>query len=69
MALGIILKIDNLRKSIIVVNRCCMPKRDGETIDRLLLHCPIARELWNMVFSLFGVHLVMLKRVIDMLAY
>ena len=45
-----------------------MLKRDGETIDHLLLHCLFARELWNMVFSLFGVHLAMLKGVIDMLA-
>ena len=25
-------------------------------MDNFLLHCPIAYELWTMVFSLFGIH-------------
>ena len=41
--LGKILTIDNLRKrNLIVINRCCLCKLDGETIDHLLLHCEIA---------------------------
>ena len=42
-----------------VINWCCMNKRDEETIDHLLMHRPVARELWNLVFSLFGVLWVM----------
>ena len=42
-----------------VIDCCCMYKRDEETIDHLLMHRPVARELWNLVFSLFGVLWVM----------
>ena len=45
-----------------------MCKKDGESIDHLLLHCHVARELWNMVFNLFGVHWVMPCDVVDLLA-
>ena len=34
-----------------------MCKRCGELVDKLLLHCPIAYELWSMVFSLFGIYI------------
>ena len=33
----------------------------------LLLHCPFASELWDMVFGLFGVHSMMPKDVVDLL--
>jgi hypothetical protein len=45
-----------------------MCKVDGESVDNLFLHCVMARELWNMVFSLFGIQWVMLRRVVDLLA-
>ena len=45
-----------------------MCKSNGEPIDHLLIHCPIAMELWAMVFSLFGIHWVMPKTVVDLLA-
>lgn len=32
------------------------------------MHCLIARELWNLVFSLFGVQWVMPSGVVDLLA-
>ena len=55
-ALGRILTIDNLRRhQVVVVDLYCMCKRGEETIDHLIMHCPIARELWNLVFPLFGV--------------
>jgi hypothetical protein len=42
-ALGKILTMDNLKKrQAIVINRCCMCKSDGESVDHLLLHCDIA---------------------------
>ena len=34
----------------------------------LLLHSPIARKLWSMVFGLIGVSRVMPKRVVELLA-
>ena len=41
MALEKILTIDNLRKQpVIVVDRYCMCKKNGETIDHLL-HCEV----------------------------
>ena len=66
-ALGKILSTGNLRKrGIKVLDQCCMCKKDGESVDHLLLHCPIAYELWTMVFCLFGIEWIMPKRVIDM---
>ena len=40
-----------------------MCKRCGESIDHLLLHCPIAYEMWSMIFCLFGICWVMPQRV------
>ena len=36
---------------------------DGESMDHLFLHCALARELWTLVFSLFGMYWVMPKRL------
>ena len=47
---------------------CFMCKRCGESVDHLLLHCPIAYDLWSMVFCLFGIHWVMLYKVSEVLA-
>ena len=57
-SLGKILTIDNLRKRkvVMVVDWYCMCKRNRETIKHLLIHCPVAQELWNMMCSLFGVY-------------
>ena len=61
--------MDDLWKCrVVVLDWCCMCKKDGESIDHLLLHCHVARELWNMVFNLFGVHWVMPCDVVDLLA-
>jgi hypothetical protein len=46
-----ILTMDNLRKRhVIVVDRCCMCKRNGESVDHLLLHCEVAAP-YGMLFS------------------
>lgn len=47
---------------------CCMCKRDEEMVDHLLMHCTLAREMWDFVFALFGIYWVMPRRVIDLLA-
>jgi hypothetical protein len=55
VALEKILTIDNLRKRhVIMVDTCCMCKRNWEFVDYLLLHCEVACALWNAIFSRFG---------------
>ena len=67
--MGKILTADNLRRRrIILVSWYCMCKADGESVYHLVLHCPYAKELWDMIFALFGVHWVMPRRVIDLFA-
>lgn len=48
--------LDNLIKRNIIIVDCCMCKSSGESVDHLLLHCPVVKGLWLFVFSLFGVH-------------
>ena len=43
-----------------------MCKRCGELVDHLLLHCPIAFEMWSMVLCLFGLQWVMPLKVIEL---
>ena len=60
VVLGRIPTFDNLRKrNLIVINRCCLCKLDGETVDHLLLQCEIACSLWYAIFSYFGLSWVM----------
>jgi hypothetical protein len=55
-ALGKILTLDNLRKKqVVVINRCFMCKKDGESVDHLLLHCEVAHALWCNIFSQLGI--------------
>uniref|UniRef100_A0A2N9IKB6 Reverse transcriptase zinc-binding domain-containing protein n=1 Tax=Fagus sylvatica TaxID=28930 RepID=A0A2N9IKB6_FAGSY len=69
-ALGRILTVDNLRhRRVILFNWCCMCKADGESIDHLLLHCVYAKELWDMVFAMFGICWVMPGRGLQVSTY
>jgi len=45
-----------------------MCKRDEETVNHLLLHFPFGRDLWGLVFALFGVEQIMSRKVFDLLA-
>uniref|UniRef100_A0A7N2LZJ6 FeS cluster biogenesis domain-containing protein n=1 Tax=Quercus lobata TaxID=97700 RepID=A0A7N2LZJ6_QUELO len=61
-ALGKILTIDNLRKRpFVVLEWCYMCKGCGESVDHLLLHCPIAFEIWicdpKSLLFIFGMQL------------
>ena len=56
--------IDNLRKHhLIIIDRCCLCKLSCESVDHLL-----ARELWSMVFGLFGLDWVMPCQVLQLWA-
>jgi hypothetical protein len=67
-ALGKILTHDNLRKmNVIVIEWCCLCKKSGESIDHLLLHCDIARDLWSYILIVFGVQWVMSRTVLELL--
>jgi hypothetical protein len=69
VALGKILTLDNLRKmGVIMVNICCLYKRNGESVDHIFLYCDVASALWNALFSRFGMSWLMPRRVIDLFA-
>jgi transposase len=69
MALGKILIKDNLMKRhIIIVDKCCLCKRNGESMDHILLHCVVTSAMWNALFTRFGLSWVMPRRVIDLFA-
>lgn len=44
-----------------------MYKKSGVSIDHLLLHCDVAKELWSYILTFFGVEWVMPRQVIDLL--
>jgi hypothetical protein len=63
-----ILTLDNLgRRGMVVVNRCWLCEKEGESVDHLLLHCGTASELWNAFFVRFGLCWVMPRSVKDLL--
>jgi hypothetical protein len=69
VALGKILTLDNLRKrQVVVINRCFICKKDGESIDHLLLHCEVAYALWCNILSRLGLSWVMPRSVLDLCA-
>ena len=45
-----------------------MCKCNGKPVDHLFLHCSIAKDLWSMVFGLFGVSWVMPQSIVELLA-
>ncbi|KAG2721506.1 hypothetical protein I3843_02G071700 [Carya illinoinensis] len=53
---------------MIVMEWCFMCKKNGESIDHLLLHYEVARELWVGILSRAGLSWVMPKSVVDLLA-
>ena len=59
---------DNLRgRGLDFVDWCIMCRRNGETVDHLLLHCGKAYWLWSLVFRSFGFSWVLPRSVADTL--
>ena len=68
-SLGKILSTDNLwKRGIIELDWWCMCKRCGESMDHLLLHCPITHSLWTFMLQAFGIHWVMPRSVAVLLS-
>ena len=68
VAWGWILTCDNLKKKgFVLASWCCMCKNAEETVDHLLLHCWVARQLWNFVFLFVGIDWVLLLHVSNLL--
>ncbi len=63
-----ILTCDTLiRRGYTLASWCCMCRCNGESLDRLLLHCSMARVLWNFVFQSFGIEWVISEEVMELL--
>jgi hypothetical protein len=43
-----------------------MCQRNGESVYNLFLHCPMAMDMWSMVFGLFVVQWVIPSSVLDL---
>ena len=55
-----ILTLDNLMlRGRPLATWCCMCCCDGESVDHLLLHCPVSHSLWTFMLQTFGIHWVM----------
>jgi hypothetical protein len=70
VTLGKIFTMVNLKKRhVTVVNRYCMCKKNGESMDHILLYYEVACATWNVFFSQFGLSLIMPRQVVDLYAY
>ena len=47
---------------------CCMCCCDGESVDHLLLYCPVTHSLWTFMLQAFGIHWVMPGSVVGLLS-
>ena len=63
VAHGQILTLDNfMLRGRILANRCC----NEESVDLLLISCPVAHSLWMYMLQLFGIDWVMPSSVTDL---
>uniref|UniRef100_A0A2N9FRJ8 Reverse transcriptase domain-containing protein n=1 Tax=Fagus sylvatica TaxID=28930 RepID=A0A2N9FRJ8_FAGSY len=68
VAWGRILTCDNLKqRGLVLAGWCCMCKNADESVNHLLLHCGVARQLWSFVFQFVGIEWVIPSRVSDLL--
>jgi hypothetical protein len=69
VALGKTLTVNKFRKRyFVVVDRCCMCKRNEESMVHPFFHCEVACALWNASFSRFGLSWVMPRKVANLYA-
>jgi hypothetical protein len=45
-----------------------MCKKNGDSVDHLLIRCEVATRLWDYMFTLFGIEWVMPQKVLDLFA-
>ena len=65
---GQILTLDNfMLRGRPLTKRCCMYCCNAESMDHLLLFCPIAHSLWMYMLRLFEIDWVMPGLVVDLL--
>jgi hypothetical protein len=57
-----------MKRHVIIMDRCYLCKRNGESVDHSLLHYDVAFAPWNSLFTRFGMSWVMPRRVIDLFA-
>jgi hypothetical protein len=57
----------NFFNHVVVIEWCCMCKKNEESMDHLLLHYEVAHDLWSYIFSLFGIEWVMPRMVLELL--
>jgi hypothetical protein len=50
-----------------VTDWCFMCKMSGESINYILFHCVVAKDLWTSIFSLFGIEWVMPQRLVELM--
>ena len=50
-----------------VIYWCYICKNSGKSVNFLLLHCLVVIDIWSFVSALFGISLVVLKTVIQIL--
>ena len=48
---------------MVLAGWCCMCKNTNETVNHLLLHCLIARQIWGFVFQFVGINWVLPSHV------
>ena len=53
---------------MIVLHWYCLCRKNGESISHLLMHCSVAKEIWNFFFSNFEIPWVMPYGVLDILS-
>ncbi|RVW56571.1 hypothetical protein CK203_086726 [Vitis vinifera] len=56
-----------MRRGWSMANRCNLCKENEETVNHILIHCGKTRDLWNLLFSSFGVVWVLPESVRNLL--
>lgn len=63
-SLGNILTIDNLRCRLMILDCCCMCKKNGEMVDHAP-NCEVAKTMWSDFFFFGGNGLNMARKLVD----